>query len=106
MTNRKKKSIIIIFIFLLCSSAFAGNAQASCENWIAQVISIQGEVRFKTSINDQWQNASPSDRLCQGDTLQVQENSRAALLLSNEATLRLDQRTTMTFMERQEQKRF
>jgi tetratricopeptide (TPR) repeat protein len=34
--------------------------------------------------------------LCPGDTVRVREHSRAALRLSNESTLRLDQKTTLT----------
>jgi tetratricopeptide (TPR) repeat protein len=38
-----------------------------------------------------------NDTFCPGDMLRVQERSRAAIVLSNEVTLRLDQNTTITF---------
>ena len=42
--------------------------------------------------------------LCAGDTIRTYERSRAALLLSNETTLRLDQRTTLTLAAPDEDK--
>src|SRR5204862_6635069 len=43
-----------------------------------------------------WEAAQLNVALCAGDTVRTQERSRAALMLSNETTLRLDQRTALT----------
>ena len=42
--------------------------------------------------------------LCAGDTVRTYERSRAALLLSNETTLRLDQQTTVTLVAPEQDK--
>jgi ferric-dicitrate binding protein FerR (iron transport regulator) len=45
----------------------------------------------------QWQPVRLHDTYCPGDTLWLRERSRAAIVLPNEAILRLDQKTTVTF---------
>jgi tetratricopeptide (TPR) repeat protein len=68
---------------------------------VATVVSIQGSVelrRFPAGRLQEtgWQAAELNVVLCAGDMVRTQDRSRAALLLSNETTLRLDQRTTLT----------
>jgi tetratricopeptide (TPR) repeat protein len=62
---------------------------------------MQGSVELRRSAAGRsqlpgWQAAELDVALCAGDTVRTQDRSRAALLLSNETTLRLDQRTTLT----------
>jgi tetratricopeptide (TPR) repeat protein len=45
----------------------------------------------------QWQPVRLDDTYCPGDRIRVQDHSRAAIVLPNEAILRLDQKTTITF---------
>ena len=76
-------------------------AAENCAPAIAKVVSIQGRVevrRFATGRAQEpaWQAAELDLALCAGDSVRTHEWSRAGLLLSNETTLRLDQRTTLT----------
>jgi tetratricopeptide (TPR) repeat protein len=75
-------------------------AAETCTPVIATVVSIQGGVELRRSPTGRseaaWQAAELNVALCAGDTIRTHERSRAALLLTNETTLRLDQRTTLT----------
>ena len=68
-----------------------------CEPWAARVVSLQGSVEVRPAGTEQWQAATADQVLCDGDTLHVAENARAAVLLPSETVLRLDQDTTLTF---------
>ncbi|MEK7302663.1 MAG: FecR domain-containing protein, partial [Pseudomonadota bacterium] len=46
-----------------------------------------------------WQQTAMNTAICAGDTLRARSHSRAALLLSNESVLRLDQKTSITFQK-------
>jgi tetratricopeptide (TPR) repeat protein len=75
-------------------------AAESCTPIIARVVSIQGSVELRRGSagtrETGWQAAELNGALCAGDSVRTHERSRAALLLGNETTLRLDQRTTLT----------
>ncbi len=72
-------------------------AAAECEDWVATVVSVQGGIEARRAGETQWQMVAPGGRYCLGDTIRAQERSRAAILLRNDALLRLDQNTTVTF---------
>jgi len=81
------------------ASLYPGTAAAgTCEAWIAKVVSVQGIVEAQRAGETQWQPARLDDTYCPGDKIRVQEHSRAAIVLPNEAILRLDQKTTITFL--------
>jgi len=44
-----------------------------------------------------------NDKCYPGDSIRVEENSRAALLFKNDSTLRIDQNTSLTFQPMEEQ---
>ncbi len=77
-------------------------AAEPCTPEIATVVSIQGSVELRrspavrSSSVGGWQTAELHMALCAGDAVRTHDRSRAALLLINETTLRLDQRTTLT----------
>ena len=76
-------------------------AAQTCTPVVAKVVSIQGNVELRRSSAGRsqesgWQIAELNVALCAGDAVRTHERSRAALLLNNETTLRLDQRTTLT----------
>jgi tetratricopeptide (TPR) repeat protein len=76
-------------------------AAGPCTPEIAKVVSIQGLVelrRFAAAGSQEtgWQAAELNVVLCAGDAVRTHERARAALLLSNETTLRLDQLTALT----------
>lgn len=87
-------AIVVIMVTLhLCG----GESDAGpCEQWVAKVVSAQGSVQIRRAGDTPWQPARLNDTLCPGDMVRVQELSRADLFLSNESTLRLDQKTTVT----------
>lgn len=63
------------------------------------VVSAQGAVELRRVSETRWQPAKLNNLLCPGDTVRVRERGRAALRLSNESTLRLDQKTTVTLSD-------
>jgi tetratricopeptide (TPR) repeat protein len=58
---------------------------------------VQGTVQILREGKSEWEPIQLNDLFYPGDTIRVQERSRAALLLYNETTIRLDQMTTITF---------
>ena len=93
-------SVIAFFIFILL--IFLGSinktyAAESCESPVAQIVSIQGSIELRRVNETIWQQAAMNSTLCAGDMVRARSHSRAALRLSNESMLRLDQRTAITF---------
>jgi Tfp pilus assembly protein PilF len=68
-------------------------------SWVSRVISIQGHVVVKRRDKNDWQPAGLDEILFIGDRIRVKANSRAGIVLSNDAVLRLDQNTTLVFTE-------
>ena len=88
-------------MLVVLTSMSSVQAAAPCTPEIAKIVSIQGVVELRRSVDGRlqeagWQPAELNVALCPGDMVRTHERSRAALLLSNETTLRLDQRTTLT----------
>ncbi len=81
-----------LFILLFSTASYS-----DCSDWIARVVSIQGnvEVRKPDAANSAWQPARLQQTYCLGDTLRVKANSRAAVELHNDTVLRLNQNTTL-----------
>ncbi|OGP89260.1 MAG: hypothetical protein A2156_07200 [Deltaproteobacteria bacterium RBG_16_48_10] len=83
----------LLTIFLTCRD---GRAEI-CEKWIAKLVSVQGGVQVLRAGEKQWRSVKIHDIICPGDAIRVLTRSRAGILLINQATLRLDQNTTVTF---------
>jgi tetratricopeptide (TPR) repeat protein len=91
--------ISTIFISIFAGSLFPGaGAAETCEEWVAKVVSVQGNVQARRVGETQWVPVKLNDTYCPGDMIRVQERSRAAVVLANESILRLDQKTTITFI--------
>ncbi len=86
--------VITLLAGYLPSSA---TAQERCEEWVAKVVSVQGNVKARKTGETQWVPVKLNDTYCPGDMIRVQERSRAAVVIPNESILRLDQKTTITF---------
>jgi tetratricopeptide (TPR) repeat protein len=87
-----------IFIIIQIGFLFSKPAQANAdEEWVAKIVSVQGDVQAKKRGEMQWVPVTLYDRYYPGDTIRIQERSRACIVLGNEAVLRLDQNTTVTF---------
>ncbi len=74
-----------------------GLAVERCEPWVAQMVSVQGQVEAKRSGQQQWNPVRLNETFCAGDSVRVEALSRAAVQLRNETILRLDQGTTLSF---------
>jgi tetratricopeptide (TPR) repeat protein len=89
---------IILWCSIIASLGLPHSGMAeTCEAWMARMVSVQGSVQTRRAGETHWRSASLHDTYCPGDTLWVQERSRAAILLPNDTLLRLDQKTTITF---------
>ena len=88
---------------------FAGQAHAqtapACEPEMARLTSVQGTVEIRLSEAVSWRPAELNDILCMGATIRVSTFSRAALAFTDDSTLRLDQDTTLTIREREDERR-
>jgi tetratricopeptide (TPR) repeat protein len=103
--RNSETSAMMFFIFAVSTLfSFAGKVSAAvaCEPKVAKIVSIQGIVELRRAGQAIWQQASMDMTLCPGDMLRVRTRSRAALRLSNESMLRLDQKTTITFPQAQD----
>src|SRR5262245_28032781 len=78
------------------STASASAWAQECLPPAGRLVSLQGSVEHRRGGDSTWIAVQSGVQLCSGDTLRVGQLSRAALLLPNETTLRLDQATTLT----------
>ena len=76
-----------------------------CAPVIARLVSLQGNVALLSPQAALWQTATTGVVLCPQDQIRVGTDSRAALLLANETTLRLNQKTTMTINSLEDRER-
>ncbi|OEU64955.1 MAG: hypothetical protein BA867_08265 [Desulfobacterales bacterium S5133MH16] len=88
--------LISILVGVLSSTSWASEPS---EEWVGKIVSIQGTVQVRRIDTTHWTPVHLNDTCCIGDMIRVQENSRAALVLYNGATLRLDQNSVITFMD-------
>ena len=96
-----------IFVSILAGYLFPSAAAAeTCENWVAKVVSAQGRIQVRREGETKWVPVKLNDTFCFGDRIRVQELSRAAIFLSNETILRLDQKTTITFSALKKERTF
>ena len=91
-----KTALLLVVLAPLHSPVFA---QASCKEPAGRFASIEGHVQIRGDEQQAWRAAKPVDSLCKGDTIRVGELSRAAVVLINEAVMRLDQNTTMRLVD-------
>lgn len=98
---------VVIFVSILATFLFPCVSGAeTCAEWVGKVISVQGDVQALRDGDTQWRTASLNDTFCPGDTVRVQERSRADIMLANDAIFRLDQKTIITFSGPDREKTF
>ena len=98
--------VLVLAALLLAGWGAASEAsdKARCAPEFGRVVSVQGSVDVlpakptRESPEPKWDAATLNDALCAGDMVRVGQRSRAALRLSNETNLRLDQGTTLTLV--------
>jgi len=96
-----KHSAWVIALFATFSFGFLLSVEAAdkpCDQWVAKVVSVQGIVEARKDGETSWVQVKLNDIFCPKDMIRIQKNSRAAVVLSNETNLRLDQNTTITFV--------
>ncbi len=93
-------------VYLCCAVvSFSDPADAkSCEQWVAKAASVQGYVESLRIGESQWRPVKLGDTFCPGDKLRLLENSRAALVLRNQAVMRLNENSSLTLEALREQK--
>lgn len=82
---------------LLGAIAASAHAADACSPAFAHLVSVQGSVDVRRG-GPTWAPVGLGAPLCVGDSVRVGAHGRAALLLSNQTTLRLDQNTTVNFV--------
>jgi tetratricopeptide (TPR) repeat protein len=87
-----------IFVTMLSGYLFPNSAAAQKDDyWVGRIVSVQGSVQVQRAGAAEWVPVILNDTYAFGDTIRIQEQSRAAVILRNEVILRLDQNTTITF---------
>ena len=61
----------------------------TCQQWVAKAVSVEGNVDVQRSGETQWQAVKLDDTFCPGDTIRVDDRSRAALSLVNQPLIRI-----------------
>lgn len=98
--NQKTVGILAVFFILISPFGFVYKAAAApgdCKEWVAKAVSVQGIVQGRKPEQTTWVNVHLNDTFCPGDMIRVGERSRAAIYLSNDSLIRLDERTAITF---------
>jgi tetratricopeptide (TPR) repeat protein len=96
---KKLKSILLSVVVGIMAASISpiGAFSETCDQWVAKLVSAQGSVEAKRSGETRWLPVRLNDTYCQGDMIRVLERSRAAIMLTTQPTLRLNQDTTVTF---------
>ena len=74
-------------------------AARSCDEWSAEVSSVEGLVEIRRSATSAWVALAAGERVCTEDSVRVARSSRATLILPDGGDLRLDAQTTLNLPE-------
>jgi Tfp pilus assembly protein PilF len=85
-------SVIALLLALFWQNV---SATDSCVPTAGRFVSVQGAVEVQSAGGIAWRGTTLEDSLCEGDTIRVGVQSRAAVALINDAVLRIDENTTM-----------
>jgi tetratricopeptide (TPR) repeat protein len=85
---------LALFAFAFCLLTSSVNAQDLCRDPVGRFASVEGKVDIRDRGGSR-RAAQLDSQLCEGDTIHVGDRSRAAVQLINNATLRIDQNTTI-----------
>jgi tetratricopeptide (TPR) repeat protein len=87
----------LAFTLLSWWAAVPARAQDTCAPPVARIVSIQGSVEVQRAGQPQWVRITRLDTpLCAGDRVQTGVRSRAALVVSPETLVRLDQSSALS----------
>ena len=99
VNDHQRYFVILLFIIISMTSSGSLLAAGRCTQWVAKIVSMQGSITTRSSDDTDWSPAGLNQTYCSGDIIHVAENSRAAIELSNETIIRLDQKTTIVLSE-------
>lgn len=90
----------------LCAalSLWPASVAQTADQGVAKAVSVQGTVEVQPAGQTQWQPVKLNDTFRPGDTIRVQERSRADIALLNQSVLRLNANSTITIEAPKEQK--
>ncbi len=95
--------LLLFFLFYTTISgipAQAADDQAACRSSFARVVSIQGTIEVLRSGGTNWARVAQLDTsVCPGDRLRSGPQSRAALFVQPETLVRVDQNTSVTISQ-------
>ena len=74
-------------------------AARSCEEWSADITTVEGRVEVRRSDNQGWVPLSAGEHVCTGDALRTQSSSRATITLPDGGTLTLDENSALGLPE-------
>lgn len=98
LTGRARSWHAVRRVALAVAAAFSpalGHYVMACETPAGRLVAIEGRVEIKPVGTNAWSPARIEVRLCPGDQLAVRGAGRAAVVLSNDVLVRLDQNTTL-----------
>ena len=95
-----------VFIGIIGSSTMSAANESDSAGWVSKIVSIQGTVRVRRHGQARWQPVKLNDTFFAGDQIHVEVNSRAGVLLSNDALMRLDQNSFLIFTEIEQKRTF
>ncbi len=91
--------LFFVVLFLFFALTLSGKARAECTEAVGQFVDIHGEVETQAEDGGDWASATIKTALCEGSSIRVGEQSRAAIALINDAVLRIDENTTMRLVD-------
>ncbi len=94
-SSRPRSKFSALFIILLSGLSLTSQARADCAEPVGRFVDIKGQVEIQLVEGEDWSEASLSTPLCEGSSIRVAAQSRAAIALINDAVLRLDENTAM-----------
>ena len=90
-------AVVAVAVLPVSTLQAQGPAPAkSCDPAPARAVSVQGTVEAKRAADSQWQSVKLNDTFCPGDSIRVQANSRADIMLLNQSVMRLNANSTIT----------
>jgi len=102
---RFDSKLVILFFTSLVGISISSPALAVCAEVAGKFVSIQGQVDVQAQNGSAWNIANLDDALCEGDSVRVGKESRAALSLANDAVLRIDENTTVRLVDINQEKK-
>ena len=74
-------------------------AERSCEEWSAEVTSVEGRVQVRRSATSAWVGLAAGERVCTDDAVRVEGSSRVTLVLPDGGDIRLDEHSILNLPE-------